>query len=164
MAYFSVIDLRGPAVIFSISMADFGKQIQRRGNLIKKVSSSGQTPANTEWPVVVEFGVMTAESDDYSSILCFVGTSIGRVVTLKILPQGNGGFTAKLAGSTMLNDRVVAICPICSSSGKPALATGIAVAGLKEGQQVHGTLVVGMSISLMAFLIFTSTLLTLLPL
>lgn len=141
--HFSIIDLRGPAVIFSISMAEFGKQIQRRGSLIKKVSSSGQTPANSEWPVVVEFGVMTAEGDDYSSILCFVGTSLGRVITLKILPQGNGGFTAKLAGSTMLNDRVVAICPISSSSGKPALATGAAVAGLREGQQVHGTLVVG---------------------
>jgi len=39
----------------------------------------------------------------------------------------------------------VAICPISSSSGKPALATGVAVAGLREGQQVHGTLVVGMT-------------------
>jgi syntaxin-binding protein 5 len=160
--FFSILDLRGPAVIFSISMADFGKQIQRRGSLIKRVSSSGQTPANAEWPVVVEFGVMTAEGDDYSSILCFVGTSIGRVVTLKILPQGNGRYTAKMAGSTMLDGGVVAICPISSTSGKPALATGTAVAGLREGQQVHGALVVGMSSFITKFSYLLLSLLTLL--
>lgn len=140
--FFSIIDLRGPAVIFSISMADFGKQLESRGSFIKR-GSGDKAPANSEWPVVIEFGVMTAEGDDYSSILCFVGTSRGRVATFKILPQPGGGYTAKLAGSTMLNDRVVAICPIVTSTGMPASATGIAVAGLRDGQQVHGTLVVG---------------------
>ncbi len=161
--FFSIIDLRGPAVIFNISMADFGKQIQRRSSLIKRVSSSGPTPGNSEWPVVVEFGVMTAEGDDYSSIMCFVGTTVGRVITLKILPQGNGGYSVKLAGSTMLSDRVVAICPINSSSGKPALASGTAVAGLREGQQVHGSLVVGMPTVIHNFFLISTALTFLSP-
>jgi syntaxin-binding protein 5 len=140
--FFSIIDLRGPAVIFSTSISE-SKGQEKRSSFIRRGQGSQGMP-NPEWPVVIEFGVMTAEGDDYSSILCFVGTNLGRVATFKILPQGNGGYTAQPAGSIMLTGRVLSICPIVSNNGKPALASGLVVAGLREGKQVNGTLVVGM--------------------
>ena len=137
---FSIVDLRGPAVIFSSNMSDFIKA-EKRGSFIKKGSSSSSGRA--DFPVVVEFGVMTLEGDNYSSITCFVGTNMGKVATFKILPQQNGGYTAQYVGATSCSDRVMSITPIVSDTGKCAAATGAAVAGLRSGQQTHGSLVVG---------------------
>jgi hypothetical protein len=137
---FSIIDLRGPALIFSASMAEFIKP-EKRGSFMKRKDSH---PAGvTDWPVVIEFGVLTLDDDKYSSIACFVGTNGGKVATFKILPQSNGGYTAQYSGVTNLDDRIISIDPIISSSGKPASATGAAVAALRTGQQTHGSLVVG---------------------
>lgn len=138
---FSLIDLRGPAVIFSTTMSEVFKS-EKRGSVFGKKSHGAPTD-KADYPVQVEFGIMTVEGDNYSSILCFVGTSSGHLGTFKILPQPNGGYTAQFAGSVTCNGRVVSISPI-KDSGKPASATGQAVAGLREGQQTHGTLVVGM--------------------
>ncbi|KAI5863600.1 lethal giant larvae like, C-terminal-domain-containing protein [Durotheca rogersii] len=135
--FISIIDLRGPSVMFQASMADFVKH-EKRSSFFKSRSS---TSANQEWPVAAEFAVMTLDEDKYSSICCFVGTNMGKIITLKILPAG-GGYSASLAGVAHLNDKVVSICPIITDSGKPALATGEAVAGLRQGKQVNGLLVV----------------------
>ncbi|MBE3047251.1 hypothetical protein IMZ48_32960 [Candidatus Bathyarchaeota archaeon] len=85
---------------------------------------------------------MTLEGDNYSSIACFVGTNLGKVVTFKLLPSGEG-YSVKMAGMVSFGDPVVSISPIVAETGKPALATGQAVAGLRAGQQVNGILVVG---------------------
>ncbi|KAI1869788.1 uncharacterized protein JN550_005769 [Neoarthrinium moseri] len=134
--FFSIIDMRGPSVILQVSMVDFAKQDKRSSFLRGNANSSGAK----EWPVIVQFGVMTLEGDKYSSICCFVGTSQGKVITFTLLPSGNG-YTAKVAGVTQMNDKVIAICPIVADTGKPAYATGHAVAGLREGKQVNGLLV-----------------------
>lgn len=136
----SIIDLRGPAIIFSGSINEFSKA-DKRGSFMRKGSS--QISGQADWPVVIEFGVMTLDGENYSSIACFVGTKCGKVATFKILPQANGGFTAQFSGSTSLSDRIVSITPIIADSGKPAAATGAAIGGLRSGQQTNGTLVVG---------------------
>ncbi|KAK6592436.1 snare-dependent exocytosis protein [Botrytis cinerea] len=136
---FSIIDLRGPSVIFTTAMSDFIKQ-DKRSSFMRKGSS--QTTAKPEWPVCIEFGVMTLDDDKYSSIACFVGTNSGKVATFKILPQQNGGYTAQLAGVTSCSDKVISITPIVAETGKPASATGPIVAALRNGQQTHGALVV----------------------
>ncbi|CAG8972386.1 hypothetical protein HYALB_00007139 [Hymenoscyphus albidus] len=136
---FSLIDLRGPTVFFTKSTSDFIKA-EKRSSFMRK--GSKEISAKPDWPVVIEFGVMTLEGDNYSSIACFVGTNQGKVVTFKILPQANGGYTAQLAGVTSLDGRIVSINPIVASTGKPASATGTAVAALRDGQQTNGTLVV----------------------
>jgi hypothetical protein len=136
--FVSIIDLRGPSVVYQASVAEFAKQ-EKRSSLFKGHSSSS---AAKEWPTVIEFGVMTLEGDNYSSIACFVGTNQGRVVTLKLLPSGQG-YSVKLAGVSHGNDKVVAICPIVTDTGAPAAATGPIVAGLREGRHVNGVLVVG---------------------
>ncbi|TGO51193.1 hypothetical protein BOTNAR_0365g00100 [Botryotinia narcissicola] len=136
---FSIIDLRGPSVIFTTAMSDFIKQ-DKRSSFMRKGSS--QTTAKPEWHVCIEFGVMTLDDDKYSSIACFVGTNNGKVATFKILPQQNGGYTAQLAGVTSCSDKVISITPIVAETGKPASATGPIVAALRNGQQTHGALVV----------------------
>lgn len=138
----SIIDLRGPAVIFNSSMSEFIKP-EKRGSFMKKGSS--QASGKPDWPVVIEFGVMTLEGDNYSSIACFVGTNMGRVATFKILPQSNGGYTAQYAGVSTLNDSIVSITPIVTNTGKLAAATGEVVAALRTGQQTPGALVAGKS-------------------
>lgn len=135
--FVTIIDLRQPAVIFQASMADYVKK-DKRASFLK---GSTPTASGRDYPVKVEFGVMTLEDDSYSSICCFVGTTEGKVVTLKLLPSGNS-YMVQAAGVSQSNDRVVALCPIVADTGKPAYATGSAVAGLREGRSVEGLLVV----------------------
>lgn len=137
--FLSIIDLRGPAVIFSAAMTDFVKA-DKRSSFMKKGSS--QTSTKPDWAVTIEFGVMTLEGDNYSSIACFVGTNLGKVITLKVLPQQDGRYTAQFAGVSALADRVISISPIVADTGRPAPATGATVGALRTGQQTHGTLVV----------------------
>lgn len=136
---FSIIDLRGPAVIFNASISEFSKP-EKHGGFMKRssVQSSG-----SDRPVVIEFGVMTLEGDSYSSIGCFVGTHVGKVLTFKILPQQNGGYAAQFAGATSFADKIISITPIVASTGHLALATGETVGALRSGQQTNGSLVVG---------------------
>ncbi|KAL2268367.1 hypothetical protein VTJ83DRAFT_3213 [Remersonia thermophila] len=140
----AILDLRGPSVMFqAATAAEFaGKsKEEKRSSFLRGGSSKG--PAAKEFPTAIEFGVLTLDGDGYSSIACFVGTNLGHVATLKILPSGAGGYTAQPAGVAKCGgDKVVAICPVNADTGKPALATGLAVAGLREGRQVHGVLVV----------------------
>ncbi|KAI1189507.1 lethal giant larvae like, C-terminal-domain-containing protein [Nemania serpens] len=135
--FFSIIDLRGPSVMFQSSIADLTKS-EKKSSFLKRNS---HVPAEKDWAVVIEFAVLTLEDDKYSSICCFVGTKTGKVITLKLLPSGPS-FKADLAGTTNLGDQIVSICPIIADTGKPAAATGHAVAGLREGRHVNGLLVV----------------------
>ncbi|KAL2135156.1 hypothetical protein VTI74DRAFT_9587 [Chaetomium olivicolor] len=136
--FFSIIDLRGPGVIFQASLTEFVKE-EKRSSFLKGHSKG---PATREFPTAIEFGVMTLEGDGYSSIACFVGTNLGHVATFKILPAGQT-YSSQLAGVTKCGgDKVVAICPLNADNGQPAAATGLAVGGLREGRQVNGVLVV----------------------
>jgi syntaxin-binding protein 5 len=137
---FTLIDLRGPAIIYSAPVAEFVKN-EKRGLFSKR--HSNHAGSKGDWATEVSFGVMTLDDDEYSSICCFVGTNLGLVATFRILPQPNGTYAAQLAGVTQCTDRVVAICPIVTASGAPALADGPTVASLREGRTVAGTLVVG---------------------
>lgn len=137
---FSIIDLRGPAIIFTGALSDFIRS-DKRASFIKKGVS--QSSSQHDWPVVIEFGVMTLDGDNYSSIACFVGTNQGKVATFKILPESNGGYSAQFAGVSVLSDKIISITPIEADTGSPAVATGAAMGGLRSGKQTNGTLVVG---------------------
>lgn len=55
----AVIDLRGPALIFEAGVNDFSKP-QKHGSFRKSASQSSTKP---EWPVSIEFGVMSLEGE-----------------------------------------------------------------------------------------------------
>ncbi|RKF72329.1 Lethal giant larvae protein-like protein SRO77 [Golovinomyces cichoracearum] len=134
----SIIDLRGPTVIFSSMLSELIKP-SNRSNFIKIKSIS--SPAPQDWPVLIEFGVLNLDGDNYSSISCFVGTFLGNVMTFKILPGEGGIYTTQYIGTSSLADKVISITPIISESGKRAEANGETVRALRSGQQTHGFLV-----------------------
>ena len=141
LGFLTLIDLRGPTIFYQAPMTDFAKQ-EKRTPFLKSHHHSSSKPQK-EWPVVIEFGVMTLDEDKYSSICCFVGTNLGKVITFKLLPGENGKYSAKVAGVVSFDGKVIALCPIEADTGKPAVATGQIVAGLREGRQVNGVVVAG---------------------
>lgn len=146
--FFSIIDLRGPTIIFQASVSDFVKP-DKRASFLKK---DHKTAATGDFLVKIDFGVMTLDDDNYSSIACFVGTNQGKVATFKLLPSANG-YSVKVAGVASLGDKIIAICPIVAETGQPAAATPEVVGGLRNGQHVNGVLVVGESHSKLEFLV-----------
>ena len=88
---------------------------------------------------------MFCETDicrDYSSILFFIGTNLGRLITFKLLPQSHGGYGVEIAGTAVVDDRVISIIPIQTDNGRPACATQSIVAGLRNGLKVTGVILV----------------------
>ncbi|KAI9037577.1 putative SNARE-dependent exocytosis protein (Sro7) [Aspergillus affinis] len=130
----AIIDLRGPAVIHTATLSQLTKP-SKRSSFLKSRSPEEAPP---EWPTSIEFGVMTLEGEDYSSICCFVGTNRGNFATFKILPGSNGAYEASFAGSIPLDDKVIKINPIDAESGELALATPNAVSGLRNGNRTNG--------------------------
>lgn len=63
-------------------------------------------------------------------------------MTFKLLPDPHGGYSVQLAGTTNLEDLVVAISPLHAESGKPAFASQTAVGNLHEGFRVNGVVLV----------------------
>ncbi|KAH7156832.1 lethal giant larvae like, C-terminal-domain-containing protein [Dactylonectria macrodidyma] len=138
LGFFTLIDLRGPAIIYQAQMTDFVKQ-DKRSSFLRGHQQT--VDPYKEWPVVIEFGVMTLDEDKYSSICCFVGTNLGKVITIKLLPSDKGTYTAQVAGFVTFDSKIISLNPIEADTGKPAAATGQIVAGLREGRQVNGVLV-----------------------
>ncbi|KAJ9631272.1 Lethal(2) giant larvae sro7 [Knufia peltigerae] len=135
----TIVDLRGPAIIHTALLNEIVATKHRRNS----VRRSATTPQSTEFATAVEFGIMTLDGDDYSSLALFVGTSRGRIVTFKILPSQSGRYTAQFAGvAQTADDRIVSISPIDAHTGALAAATGQAMAGLQSGRRVDGVLVV----------------------
>lgn len=141
LGFLTMMDLRGPRIIYQAPMTDFAKQ-DKRSSFLKGHHHSSSAPEK-EWPVVIEFGVMTLDEDKYSSICCFVGTNLGKVITFKLLPAADGGYSVQVAGVVAFDGKVISLSPIEAKTGKPAAATGSTVAGLREGRHVSGALVAG---------------------
>ena len=56
----TVLDLRGPAVIYSASVTDFNSQNGKRGSFRR---SNSQTQSKPEWATSIEFAVMSLDGD-----------------------------------------------------------------------------------------------------
>ncbi|KAJ9658926.1 Lethal(2) giant larvae sro7 [Coniosporium apollinis] len=132
-----VIDLRGPAIIYSASVHDFIKP-DRRGSFRRH---SEQAAPKAEWVTSLEFSVVTLEGDDYSSILLHAGTNLGHLATFKLLPDVGGRYSVQFTGSVSLDDHIICIAPIVADTGRPAYASQTAVANLRNGFKVNGVLV-----------------------
>ncbi|KAJ9604058.1 Lethal(2) giant larvae sro7 [Cladophialophora chaetospira] len=133
----TIVDLRGPAIIHTAVLSEMVGGNHRRGSIRRSTAAP-----SSEYATALEFGIMTLEGDDYSSIALFVGTSRGRVATFKILPSQTGRYSAQFAGvAKITDDKVISICPIDSHTGSPAYASGHAMGGLQSGRKVDGVLV-----------------------
>lgn len=130
-----VIDMRGPAIIFSADIKSLGR---KEKSAFKRRSSAPTGDHVTS----LAFSVMSLESDDYSSILLHAGINQGQMITLKIVPGQGGRYDAQVAGTTSGEDRVILIHPLHVSSGNTASASQTAVSQLRNGVKVDGTLLV----------------------
>ncbi|KAI7364393.1 snare-dependent exocytosis protein-like protein [Hortaea werneckii] len=137
----TILDMRGPAIIYAASVAEFSKG-EKKGSLRKRRNS--ETPSKPEWVTSIEFSIMTLEGEDYSSILCHCGTNQGHLATFKIVPDPSGRYTVQPAGSPMhlSESRILHIAPINAETGNPAIASPAAMGGLKSGSRINGALVV----------------------
>ena len=72
----------------------------------------------------------------------FVGTNLGRFATFKLLPMPNGGYSAQLAGTISLDDKIVSVSPISADTGSPASASPATVASLRNGFKLNGVVIV----------------------
>lgn len=70
-----------------------------------------------------------------------MGTTSGRLVTFKLLPEPSGGYKVKYAGSMMAEGNIVSLSPIDVDTGEPAIATQEVVGNLRNGVRVNGVLV-----------------------
>ncbi|EQL03624.1 Lethal giant larvae (Lgl)-lik [Ophiocordyceps sinensis CO18] len=140
LGFLTMMDLRGPRIIYQAPMTDFAKQ-EKRSSFLRGHHDSTSAGAQKEWPVVIEFGAMTLDEDKYSSICCFVGTNLGKVITFKLLPAADGSYSAQVAGVVAFDGKVISLSPIEASTGRAALVTGSIVAGLREGRQINGVVV-----------------------
>lgn len=70
-----------------------------------------------------------------------MGTNLGHIVTLKLLPESHGGYSVKLAGTCSLDGKIISLHPINTDTGEPADANPELVAGLRNGARVNGVLV-----------------------
>ncbi|KAG8529200.1 uncharacterized protein KY384_005835 [Bacidia gigantensis] len=135
-----VIDLRGPAVIFETNVIEVSSHSGKKSSFRR--SSVSQSQATREWPTIVDFGVMSLEGENYSSILLFVGTNTGNLLTFKLLPESSGGYAVKMAGLCHLSDRIISIHPINIDTGGPADAAQEIIGGLRSGTKVNGDVLV----------------------
>lgn len=134
----AMIDLRGPAVIYSTSVHDFSKG-HLKGSIKRRMSSSaGGGSSKPEWATQLEFSIMTLEGEDYSSILLHVGTNLGHLATLKILPDASGRYAVQYVGFVPLDSKVLYIAPINADNGHPAKASQNAMAALRTGLKING--------------------------
>jgi WD40 repeat protein len=134
----AVIDLRGPAVIYSGNVQEFVSQ-GHRGSLRR---TSQPAAAKGEYASVLEFSVMTTDGDSFSSLLLHVGTNKGHVATFKVVPEQGGRHGVHLAGAVSCEDRVIRIAPINAQTGAFAYATQHAFGNLRNGYKVNGVLIV----------------------
>lgn len=132
----SVIDMRGPAVIYSGNVQEFAGH--HRGSLRR--GSQPKSPAGFH-ATCLEFSVMTAEGDSFSSLMLHVGTNKGHVGTFKIVPEQSGRHGVHFAGAVACEDKVIRIAPIDSQTGKFAYATQNAFGSLRNGYKVNGVIV-----------------------
>ncbi|KAK4990652.1 Lethal(2) giant larvae sro7 [Elasticomyces elasticus] len=130
----SVIDLRGPAVIYTTSVQELASN-DKRGSL-KRSNNHGTNTA--EHATVIEFSVMGLDGEDYSSILLHIGTNLGHLLTFKIVPEASGRYIVQFAASALLDDRVLYITPLRADSGHPAYASQSAVGNLRNGNKTNG--------------------------
>ncbi|KAI5806190.1 lethal giant larvae like, C-terminal-domain-containing protein [Geopyxis carbonaria] len=142
-----VLDLRGPAVIYHESLTSLSNE-QKRSSFRK----SAHQPQAGEKATALEFGVMTLEGDEFSSIALFVGTSSGRVITFKLLPSG-AGYTCVPSGATTSSDdaAILSLHPLNALTGAAAPASPPAVAGLRNGTKTPGVLLSVTATSLRLF-------------
>ncbi|QLL31553.1 hypothetical protein HG536_0B04170 [Torulaspora globosa] len=123
-----VIDRRGPAAIFM-------------GNI------NDMCEASRSWITSMEFVILEYGDDGYSSILLLCGTSMGELITFKILPEAGGRFGVHYMETkkTNVESPILNIDSYSKTTGHSCQATIAQMQDLKNGVVHNGVVIVSSS-------------------
>lgn len=131
-----VIDRRGPALIFSVSLSQLAT---KKSSFMKKAPGT----KGGEYPTALEFGIYSLGDDKYSSIVFTVGSSTGNVYTFRVIPNSNGGYSVQFDSSTAATETAIkSVIPINMVTGTSAVATMEEMNRLSQGILISGGLIV----------------------
>lgn len=142
-----VVDLRNASMIYLSDLTNLGAESGSSGSQKKfsRVSGSRQTmdfhSPQIDIPVVIEFSILMLEGDGYSSILLSVGTSLGRLLTFKVIPVGPGKYAVEFVSAFSLKGKVVSLIPYDTEAGVPAVASAGVLPQLAQGIRINGALI-----------------------
>lgn len=137
----AIIDMQGPTIIFSGTAQDISKG--EKQSTIRRLSSTPQNVARSEYVTSLEFSIMALEGEQYSSILLHAGTDQGHIGTFKILPGPRGPnepHIVTFAGASKIDGRVIHLAPIGADTGRPAFASSNAAKTLGTNFTINGVL------------------------
>ncbi|KAK9475354.1 lethal giant larvae like, C-terminal-domain-containing protein [Dipodascopsis tothii] len=133
----AVVDLRTSTMIYLEDLANVAPDETTRRFARDRKSPDRQL----ELPTALEFAVMMLDTDPFSSIVLTVGTSLGRVLTYRVVPAGPSKHVVEFVAATAVKGSVLALLPYDADTGVSAVATASVLPGLAQGVQITGAVV-----------------------
>lgn len=131
----TVIDMRGPAIIFSTSLS----QLSLKGKFSHKSHATGQ---QGEYPTALEMGIYMLDGEKFSSIVLSVGTSTGTLQTFRVMPMADGRYSVDYVGIAEAgNSPIKEIVSFNSETGMSCSATASVMDRLPMGVRIDGAVV-----------------------
>ncbi|ODV63850.1 putative Rab GTPase-binding protein SRO77 ASCRUDRAFT_21632, partial [Ascoidea rubescens DSM 1968] len=111
--------------------------------MIKPTSNRNSLNSQNPFVSFFQFSISKVEQNSkYSSILLYIGTSIGQLITFEIIPADNGSFQLKYVSSIESNDgKIINIIPL-DSSGKSTVARNAVFEQLSLGILIDSFIIV----------------------
>lgn len=131
-----VLDMRGPAIIFSGSLEKLSTQKARAGNRpYSNVQSS-------EYPTALEMGIYMLDGEKFSSIVLSVGTSMGNLHTFRVTPVRNNNFSVEYIGAIEAgNSPIKDVISFNTVDGQMCSAKSDVMNKLHRGIQISGAVI-----------------------
>lgn len=129
----TVIDLRGPAIIFSQKLSQLAL---KKSKFIHKSQPTGQ---QGEYPTALDVGIFMLDGEKFSSIVLSVGTSLGKLHTFRLMPLANGGYAVDYIGvSEVGSSPIFQVVSINMNTGRSCRAKTDDMNKLPKGIQING--------------------------
>ncbi|KAK9375049.1 lethal giant larvae like, C-terminal-domain-containing protein [Lipomyces chichibuensis] len=139
----AVVELRSMSLIYLEDVNGLGidtsnKKFPFRPDDRSSTQSQG---VQLEIPLSLEFSLMALEGDGFSSIVLSVGTNLGRLLTLRIIPVRGGAHAVQFVGALQMKGKVIATIPFDTEYGVPAAASPTILQKLPQGIVISGALI-----------------------
>lgn len=139
-----IIDRRGPAIIFEQVIEQIAEQFKSSKFHISSRGKNSQMLTNSvEYATCFEFGIYSIGEDCFSSLVLTVGTSDGNVHSLKLIPIGDGRYTAEPLGvfQATTDESIQQVHSVNLTTGTSAEAIPEVMAQLSRGILIEGAII-----------------------
>lgn len=133
-----VIDRRGPAIIYNEMLSS---QASSGLSSFRRRSTQATNLPSSEYAVCIEIGIYALHDEGYSSIVLSVGTSLGNVHTLRIVPRQGGSYGVQPVGVfNVAAEPIIKLQSINMAKGSLGTANPQDMALLPQGVVIPGSL------------------------